>query len=112
MSRPKRERRAHKRYPISCPIVVADQQGNELFQSKTINISDGGALFPVPIERTIPLGKSIRLDIRIPRSTPNTFMYEEITSDAQIVRHQPMVDVSQAAAAVKFSKPLNLSLEV
>jgi len=112
MNRPKRERRAHKRHPISCPVVIADQQGNELFKSKTFNISNGGALFSVPIERTIPLGKSVRLNIRIPRSTPNTFMYEEIASDAQVVRHEPMVDVSQAATAVKFLKPLNLSLEV
>ncbi len=112
MTKAKRERRAHKRYPISCPVVITDREGNELFQTKTLNISNGGALMSVPIERTIPLGRSVRLLLRLPRSTPNTFMYEEVSSDAQVVRHQPMVDFSQAAAAVKFSKPLNLSLEV
>ncbi|MDY7009525.1 MAG: PilZ domain-containing protein [Planctomycetota bacterium] len=111
MTRPHRERRACKRFDLTCPIVVTDSEGNELLKTKTLNISDGGALLTAPIGQTIPLRQRVRVDMRLPRSTENTFMYEDISTEAGILRHQPMKDYDNLATALTFTNPLKLQLE-
>ena len=111
MTRSLRERRAYGRFDLACPVVVTDGEGNELLKTKTLNLSDGGALLTSPAKRTIPLGQYVHVDVRLPRSTPNTFMFENVSSDASILRHQPMQDNSSVATALTFTKPLKLGLE-
>ena len=38
------DRRAHKRFDLDCPIVVADSTGRELFRARAVNVSNGGVL--------------------------------------------------------------------
>ncbi len=106
-----RERRACGRFDLACPVIVTDSAGNELLKTKTLNLSDGGALLTVPIEQTIPLGQYVRMDVRLPRSTKNTFMFENISAEASILRHEPMIEHSSIATALTFTKPLKLQLE-
>ncbi len=111
MTRSPSERRAHRRFDLACPVVVTDNAGNKLLDTKTLNLSDGGALLTVPTKQTIGLGQYVHVDVRLPRSTPNTFMFENISSDASILRHEPMKEHSSVATALTFTKPMKLSLE-
>ncbi len=112
MTRSPRERRASRRFDLTCPIVVTDSAGKELLRTKTLNLSDGGILLTAPTDQTIPLGRDVHVNVRLPRSTPNTFMIEKISSDADILRHEPMKDHASVATAMKFTKPLKLGLAV
>lgn len=111
MTRSHHERRACRRFDLTCPIVVTDSEGNELLKTKTLNISDSGALLAAPIDQTIPLCQYVHVDMRLPRSTENTFMFEKISSEAGVLRHQPMKDHANVATALTFTKPLKLELE-
>ena len=105
------ERRAYRRFDLICPVVVTDSAGNELLRTKTLNLSDGGALLTMPTEQTIPLGQPVHIDMHLGRSTANTFMFENVSTDVNILRHEPMQDHSSVATAMKFTKPMKLGLE-
>ena len=111
MTRSPRERRAYRRFDLACPVVVTDSEGNELLKTKTLNLSDGGALLTAPAKETIGLGQYVHVNVRLPRSTANTFMFENVSSDASILRHEPMKDHASVATAMKFTKPMKLGLE-
>jgi hypothetical protein len=38
-------------------------------------------------------------------------MFENVSTDANILRHEPMKDHSSVATAMKFTKPMKLGLE-
>ena len=105
------ERRAYMRFDLTCPVVVTDSAGNELLRTKTLNLSNGGMLLTAPIGDTIPLDQPVHLDVHLRRSTANTFMFENVSADANILRHEPMQDHSSVATAMKFAKPMKLGLE-
>jgi len=108
MTRADPERRRHRRFELTCPIVVTDAQGNELLRTRTVNISDGGALVE-PHEQAVHVGQTVGVDLHLPRSTANTFMYEQVSSEARVVRHHPLADAE--APALTFIEPLKLDLE-
>ncbi len=110
MSVGRKERRAHKRFAVPCHAVVTDPAGRELLRAQTANISDGGALLSAPRGELIPVGRSVRLVMRLPRSTENTYMLEEVSSPASVVRHDRAA--TGEALAVRFLRPLSLGLEV
>jgi len=111
MTRLPRERRACRRFDLTCSVVVTDSVGNELLKTRTLNLSDGGVLLTAPIKQTIPLGQYVHVDMRLPRSTENTFMFENISAEAGIIRHEPMIEHSSIATALTFTKPMKLGLE-
>jgi hypothetical protein len=111
MTRPRTERRAHRRFDIACPTTIIDENGRELFRAKTANLSDGGALLQPDVHAMEP-GQGVHLNLRVPRQTPNTFMYEDFFSGARVIRLQPTGDGSGTATAVMFAQPLKLELEV
>jgi len=90
---------------------MTDADGAELLRAKTTNLSDGGALL-VPALNVLPVGREIHINLRVPRETPNTFMYEDFFSDARIVRHDPVRGDQSSAMAVRFAESLNLNLAV
>ncbi len=106
------ERRRHKRHDISCPVTIHNPGGEMLFQAKTTNISDGGIFIAVPINSLQKLGRKINVSLRLPRSTPNTFMFEDFACHASVVRHEPLTDHEQAGIAMAFAKPLDLQISV
>jgi hypothetical protein len=106
------ERRQFKRFGLPCPIRVAAESGDTLAHSRTINISDGGLLVSMPV-RTVPrCGSKIQVQLSLPRSTPNSFLLEDVAAPAVILRHQPLRDDAFAAVAIRFQKPLQLDIEV
>ncbi len=111
MTRTPDERRAYRRFDLTCPVVVTDNAGKELLRTKTLNLSNGGALLTIPAKQTIPLGQPVHIDVRLGRSTANTFMLENISTAASILRHEPMQDHSSVATALTFTKSMKLGLE-
>ena len=103
------ERRRHKRYRVPCPVRLSGGPAGEA-AGKTANVSDGGLLVALP-RRTLPAcGSLVDVLLRVPRSTPNTYMLEEFTSRARVVRHE--TSGSRASAALQFLRPLELAVEV
>ncbi|MFW6155061.1 MAG: PilZ domain-containing protein [Planctomycetota bacterium] len=107
-----RERRLHTRVELSCPLAVADSRGCELFRIRTTNISNGGVYLETPVsnlpEEGIP--DDIHLRLSIPRSTSNTFMLEDFTTAARILRSEPLTQGDGAGMAIQFARPLALHL--
>lgn len=104
------ERRQHARHDLSCPVSIHNPGGELLFQAKTFNLSDGGMFVSAPVESLGKLGKKINISLRLPRATANTFMFEDVASHANVIRHQPLDDHALAGVALAFVKPLDLQI--
>ena len=102
------DRRVSRRLDLTCPITVTDSAGKVLLKTRTLNVSDGGALLE-PQDVSIEIGQPVSVDLRLPRSTANTFMYEDVSSPAQIVRSQQAAGLE--SYALMFIEPLKLDLE-
>lgn len=111
MANKKPERRRSKRLALSCPVKVISEGGKVVAQTKALNISDGGVFLSLPIEALPGCGCTVKLDLSVPRFTPNTYMLEDVTCQAKVLRHQPLVDETLAGAALQFDPPVNLALE-
>ncbi len=112
MSARRAEKRQHRRHALACPVAVLNEGGDVVARGKTLNISDGGALFAVPVAGVPAVPQAVRLDISVPRSTPNTYMLEPVSAPARVLRHEALVDPRLAGLAVRFESPLDLALEV
>jgi c-di-GMP-binding flagellar brake protein YcgR len=104
------ERRAHKRFRVTCPVVVTGGDGRELLRGRTLNLSDGGVLLAGG-DAAMPVGQTVQAAFRVPRQTANTFLYEDVSSPARVVRHEGATKGSGSAVAFQFSRPLQLELE-
>lgn len=106
------ERRKHKRHRLSCGVAVQRASAKEPLKGKSIDISDGGLLLPIPIKVVPRVSERVKVLLAIPRTTPNTHMVEEISCEARVVRHQPMENDEVVGVALQFQTPLKLGLEV
>ena len=111
MDKPGKERRKHRRYRIPCPVALLDAAGDILANSRTLNISDGGALVTSAEASAMPPGQALHANLRVPRTTPNTFMYEDFFSAARVARHDRLAG-DMIGVALQFPRPLTLELEV
>ena len=109
MTHPTRDRRRHTRHELVCPVVVVDEDGHELCRTRTVNVSDGGMLLSAG-DRPIDAAGGVHVNLRVPRQTVNTFMYEDFFSVAEVVRRQPNGGTAPAVA-VKFPRSLKLDLQ-
>ena len=107
MPRNDADRRTFPRFELTCPVTITDSTGKVLLKTRTLNISDGGALLE-PQEETIEIDEPVTIDMRVPRSTANTFMYEDVSSPAQIIRSQEAADLE--SYALMFIEPVKLDL--
>ncbi len=112
MSGKQSEKRRYVRKDLSCPVTLLDAKGLESTSLKTVNISDGGALVSIPLDRLPDCDEKLKLSLSVPRSTSNTFMLEDFETEGMVVRHQPLRDDRFAGVALKFAKPVKLGLEV
>jgi c-di-GMP-binding flagellar brake protein YcgR len=112
MARRDVERRRHKRFPLPCPArIIAG--GSREARGKTVNVSDGGMFVAIPISSPLPACyEAVDVVFSLPRSTPNTYMLEEVSSTARVLRHQALKNDRLAGLALQFAKPLNLAVEV
>ena len=106
------ERRRHKRAELPCPLMLMNGSDELIARTRCLNICDGGVLVTVPIGSVPAFGSELHVKGSIPRTTPSTYMLEKFTCDARVVRHQPLKDEHLVAVALKFSRPLELNLEV
>lgn len=106
------ERRKHKRHRLACPLSWQKAADPSPVKVKTIDVSDGGAMVTVPIKVVPRLADRVKVVLAVPRSTPNTYMLEEITLDAKVVRHQPLEDNESVGVALQFTSAQDLGLEV
>jgi len=120
----KSERRKFQRYELACPVALyfdALAAPEAQARSRTDNISDGGCYVTVAQTADMEYGSVVRLDLKVPRQTPNTYLLEPFHTDAYIVRIDPGKDVktnistgketTERGLALKFTHPLELSLE-
>jgi hypothetical protein len=108
----KQERRIHRRWELTCPVTVLNDAGKVLFKTRAVNISDGGAYCTVGVDDLPANSLPPKLGIRfsVPRSTRNSFMFEEFQSEARVIRTEPLVDAAQAGMAIQFLQPVSLDL--
>ena len=108
------ERRQHRRWDMACPITLQDAAGQPLLQGRSLNVSNGG-LYLTTRDGELPVGslpERITVLLSVPRSTPNSFMFEEFRGDAAVVRHLPPDGQRGAGVALRFVQPLGLDLDV
>jgi c-di-GMP-binding flagellar brake protein YcgR len=100
------ERRKHARFDVPCRVRVERPDGAEV-RSRTLNVSDGGALFSAspPLE----IGESVHVRLAVPRETANTFFLEQFAVRARVVRHVPGV-AEGTGVAIQFERALALGL--
>ena len=111
MTNKRDERRQYRRFDLSCPAALSGT-GETFAEGKTLNVSDGGLLVPLAVQYVPPCGQEVKVSFSVPRSTPNTYMLEEVECSARVVRHQPMTDNDYAAVGLAFTKPMELGIEV
>jgi len=112
MPLPGEERRSYKRHNLDCPVAILDRGGRAVARGRTVNLSDGGALVSIPTSYAPEVSTNVKVLFSVPRATPNTYMLEEFASPACVVRRQGLVDESAEGVAVRFTRPLNLALEI
>ena len=106
------ERRRHKRMELACRATISSDKCGRQATGKTMNVSDGGAALSLPIESLPELKEMVRVRLSIPRSTPNTHMIEEFDTQATVLRHELLHDDRYAGMAIRFTKGVDLGLEV
>lgn len=111
MSDVRPERRRHKRQRLACPIRLSTEEGRVLARTRTMDISDGGLLLPLPDGTALAVGSRVRADFSVPRSTANTYLLEDFSSDAAVVRQQAPAIAHPCHIALQFHSALNLGLE-
>lgn len=105
------ERRKYKRQDVACPLWLNGANGGTALRGRTSNISDGGALVPIASDDSPAAGETVHVKFSIPRSTPNTFLYEEFCSPAVVVRCERKAKDRPLFVALRFDQPMDLGLE-
>ena len=106
------ERRKHERHELPCPGRLNADGPSDPIEFVATDLSDGGVRLPVPAGEAPACGTRVRVDFSIPRSTPSTFMFEETSSRAVVVRHEPASRADVRAVALRFDPEMDLGLEV
>ena len=106
------ERRRHKRTDLSCRVTVSCGKRDRQATGKTMNVSDGGAVLSLPVKSLPELKEMVHVRLSLPRSTPNTHMIEEFDTQATVLRHELLHDDRYAGMAIRFTKGVDLGLEV
>jgi hypothetical protein len=112
MAAARQERRVHRRYDLACPITILNGSASPL-ESRSENISDGGLYLTLRAADLAddPLPPKLAIKLMVPRSTPNSFMYEDVSAEVTIVRQSPCDDGRRAGLALRFVRPVVLDLE-
>jgi c-di-GMP-binding flagellar brake protein YcgR len=92
--------------------VLLQEKSEVLARTKTINVSDGGALVPMYASAMPEPGKKVHVRFSVPRSTPNSYMLEGFSSEATVVRHHTEGDEDLTCVGLEFDPPLNLAIDV
>ncbi len=103
------ERRRHPRIRAEFPVALTDSSGLELL-TKTIDLSDGGALIPVPFSGAPAVGEEIDIKLTLPVMIAGCQRERIVACRAFVVRHQDLGITSQIGIGVEFATPQKLDL--
>jgi c-di-GMP-binding flagellar brake protein YcgR len=93
-------------------VLLHDDSRDSPVKTRTIDVSDGGVYLTAPTSQASEPGKQVALKLLVPRSTPNTYMLEEVNAQATVIRHDALKDNSRVGVAMRFMSPQQLNLEV
>jgi len=111
MAGSQQERRKTIRLDVKCPCVVRDHLGATLGKGRCLNIGNGGMFLPLPVDALPTRDSTVTISFAVPRSTANTYMLEDFSAQARVLRHQPLRNADLAGVAVQFVQPIDLGLE-
>jgi hypothetical protein len=105
------EHRQHPRFSVALSMRVFDRDGQPIAVTETIDVSNGGALVAIPLEKVPDIGDMLRIELAVLVS-PDTGEggSQDVQRQARVVRHQPAGVPSNIAVGVEFQEVLNLGL--
>ncbi|MFB3893872.1 MAG: PilZ domain-containing protein [Phycisphaerae bacterium] len=109
MPQPQAERRRYPRVRAGFPVALTDSSGLELL-TKTIDLSDGGALIPVPFSGAPAVGQEIDIKLTLPVMIAGYQRERVVACRAFVVRHQDLGLTSQIGIGIEFATPQKLDL--
>ena len=107
-----RENRRHARKELRCPLTVFNLDGEMLGSGDTINISNGGALLAIPAGSVPEVHAHVDVTFFVPRDPPQTDRLDAYATRAEVLRHEASPDAKAVDLAIRFAKPVHLSLRV
>jgi c-di-GMP-binding flagellar brake protein YcgR len=114
MTRKDDERRKYKRFAADS-LVAVEFGDSTTAKARLINVSDGGAYLSLAGGDARPaVGAKVAISFKLPRSTPNTFMFEDVQAHGRVVRAKATKDGDSqpGGLGLQFIKPLDLQIEV
>lgn len=105
------EMRRYPRFELSCTIKLFNETGQKLAETRTVNLSDGGALVPVPLEAVPAVGSVLDLEIQVPSSPAGAGPITNFIGQARVIRHQDSDEADKKGVALEFLQPLPLELD-
>lgn len=100
------ERRRHPRFKLVCPGRLLTEEGQLLATTRTMDVSDGGALLQVAPETPLAIGDRICVELDIPASADGT-PARHVVARARIVRKIDSEFPYKMPVAVEFCEPLD-----
>ena len=104
------EHRQHPRFDLACPIYLHNEAGQLVANTRTVNVSDGGILVPIPHDSALPEGSVLLVRLNVPASATCKGDAREISCRAKILRYQDTDDSSSILSAMAFLQPIQLDL--
>ncbi len=87
-----------------CPVALQAEDGLALVKARTENVSEGGA-YLIIARGDLPvavLPEQVDVTLAIPRTTPNTYLLEQFTAHASIIRTDKDSGTGSAGVALRF----------
>ena len=106
------EQREHPRIPVTWPVrLFDDNNGRQILQTRTIDLSNGGALVEMPPEELVEVGDLLRVElVAPPPEGSGEGAVRHLWCRARVVRHHPCKGAEQTGVAMEFQQLLNLGL--
>ena len=108
MNNAQQNRRRFERYEMAYPIRLLRPSGEKIAETRTVNLSRGGAMFRLPVEEAPDCGSVVQIVLTVPRGPAKT---AELHSEATVVRREGSTGDEVVGVAVQFAEPLPFDLE-
>ncbi len=104
------EKRRYHRFAMSYPIKLFGRGGHELAVCRTLDLSRGGALLPVPQDALAKLGQTVNITVSLPERSYRAEAVSHFACEARIVRREDADDdAGRVGVALEFAKPMQLA---
>ena len=110
MARRTKDKRQHPRFELACPTTVFKSSGDVVGTYRTVNISDGGVIVPIPAEDVPRLGAKLQLYLAVPHHTKETYHLEHFALEGKVLRKDEAGENVPLQVAIQFTQPRELTL--